>query len=479
MLEPGLVGSSGPVSVVTTVAGSGEVVVVQYLDSSGNPTNVLGYVPNVQDTVEVHGASGTFTLTFGGQTTSAIPIGAPASVVQTALQSLSSVGSGNMTVIGQFPYVITFGAGISGPITVATGGLSASAAATPTTTGTGNNQFLDSISTGSSQSGSAWILNSSGVYHYAVATGTGLNSATWTFSGLAPGNYQICFAIPHVTVSPVSTTTPLRFFDGSTYLGMDVISQASAPYFTLLSGSSFSFQAIRTLYVGSGSLTILLTDEVSSGDVGKYVVADVFAVAPLNPAATQVIANSTNPSVAFPVGTGFPHTYNPGSAGWNQSEQYTYSAGDQYKWVFPGLLPGTYSFQVSYAWYSSQRSAMASYQVYDNGVAVGSPVVVSQLVAPSGGLTLTDPHNDSIAFEKLGNFTVKGPVVTLVLTAGADTTNGVATNANAALVSLQSVSGLLGICVGSGGFILDRSTLNQYQQWNPHRPDLADLVHPF
>lgn len=53
---------------------------------------------------------GTFTLTFGGQTTSAIAYNAAASAVQTALQALSTVGANNVTVTGSAggPYTITF-----------------------------------------------------------------------------------------------------------------------------------------------------------------------------------------------------------------------------------------------------------------------------------------------------------------------------------------------------------------------------------
>ena len=43
---------------------------------------------------------GTFTLTFGAQTTSAIAYNATAATVQTALQALSSIGSGNILVTG-------------------------------------------------------------------------------------------------------------------------------------------------------------------------------------------------------------------------------------------------------------------------------------------------------------------------------------------------------------------------------------------
>ncbi|HUR54909.1 MAG TPA: hypothetical protein VMZ71_12325 [Gemmataceae bacterium] len=43
---------------------------------------------------------GTFTLTFGGQTTSAIAYNATAATVQSAVEALSSVGSGNAVVTG-------------------------------------------------------------------------------------------------------------------------------------------------------------------------------------------------------------------------------------------------------------------------------------------------------------------------------------------------------------------------------------------
>src|SRR3954466_7372758 len=44
--------------------------------------------------------AGTFTLTFGGQTTTGIAFGAAASAVQIALEALSSIGAGNVTVSG-------------------------------------------------------------------------------------------------------------------------------------------------------------------------------------------------------------------------------------------------------------------------------------------------------------------------------------------------------------------------------------------
>jgi len=56
---------------------------------------------------------GTFTLTYGGQTTAGIAYNATAGAVQSALVALTSVGTGNVTVTGGpgpgTPYVITFG----------------------------------------------------------------------------------------------------------------------------------------------------------------------------------------------------------------------------------------------------------------------------------------------------------------------------------------------------------------------------------
>lgn len=53
-------------------------------------------------------ASGNFTLTYGGQTTGNIAYNAAASAVQTALEGLSSIGSGNVSVSGNNggPYTI-------------------------------------------------------------------------------------------------------------------------------------------------------------------------------------------------------------------------------------------------------------------------------------------------------------------------------------------------------------------------------------
>lgn len=61
-------------------------------------------------TITINATSGTFTLTYAGQTTSALAFDAAAATVQTALRALSTIGSGNCTVTGSAggPYTVTF-----------------------------------------------------------------------------------------------------------------------------------------------------------------------------------------------------------------------------------------------------------------------------------------------------------------------------------------------------------------------------------
>jgi hypothetical protein len=73
---------------------------------------------NEVQTATISGAptGGTFTLTFNGQTTSALAYNATGATVQTAFLLLSSVGAGNATVTGSAggPYVITFTGALAG-----------------------------------------------------------------------------------------------------------------------------------------------------------------------------------------------------------------------------------------------------------------------------------------------------------------------------------------------------------------------------
>ncbi len=68
-------------------------------------------------------SSGTFTLTYKGQTTATIAYNAASAAVQTALQALSTIGAGNATVSGSAggPYTVTFAAALASDTTALTG----------------------------------------------------------------------------------------------------------------------------------------------------------------------------------------------------------------------------------------------------------------------------------------------------------------------------------------------------------------------
>jgi hypothetical protein len=91
---------------------------------------------NCQQTITLLGTptSGTWTLSYGGHTTTALAYNSAASIVQSALQALSSIGAGNATVTSPaaFTYLVTFtGALGNQPITALT---SDGHLLTPTTT---------------------------------------------------------------------------------------------------------------------------------------------------------------------------------------------------------------------------------------------------------------------------------------------------------------------------------------------------------
>jgi hypothetical protein len=128
-------------------ARDGSVFIADY-SAAGITALSSGTAANEVQTVTITGTptGGTFSLTFNGQTASAIAYNAIASAVQTALQALSNIGSGNVTVTGgpgpATPYVVTFVGSLAGTNVAAmtaagsfTGGTTPAIAVTTTTPG--------------------------------------------------------------------------------------------------------------------------------------------------------------------------------------------------------------------------------------------------------------------------------------------------------------------------------------------------------
>jgi hypothetical protein len=174
-------GASPAVAVAHTVVGAARVNDVQTLSISDNPTG------------------GTFTLTFGGQTTAVIPFNATAAQVQTALQALASIGPGNVACTGgPLPgtaVTITFqgalGFNTQQPITISANNLAGPAPAIAhTTTGQGVND-VQTVSVNGNPTGGSFTLSFGGQTTGAIAfnaTAGQVQTALLALSTIGAGN---------------------------------------------------------------------------------------------------------------------------------------------------------------------------------------------------------------------------------------------------------------------------------------------------
>lgn len=91
-------------------ARDGSVFVGEYATTPAVTSLYAGATASEVQTVTVTGTptGGTFTLSFNGATTAGIAYNAANTAVQSALQALSTIGSGNATVTGSGPYTVTF-----------------------------------------------------------------------------------------------------------------------------------------------------------------------------------------------------------------------------------------------------------------------------------------------------------------------------------------------------------------------------------
>lgn len=224
--------------------------VKRYLDKS--VATVVQKANDELQTVTITGAptGGTFTLTFGGNTTSALNWNATASQVQTALQALASIGSGNALVTGgpgpATPYVVQFTAGK---------GLTnqASMTAAPSFTG-GSSPSVNIVET---QAGGTWATISSGYTLYRAGGRVVFTSAqpTGTQVRLHSGNY-----IPYATLAEAKSCdfagkmdmADSTFFNQSAYTWMPTTLSCTVKLGTLWASNARATSATaRDLIIAS------------------------------------------------------------------------------------------------------------------------------------------------------------------------------------------------------------------------------------
>lgn len=436
-----------PLSLESRLGGSGKTFSVRARDGSGNLSNFTALNTDSSELIHIHAASGTWTATLNGNTTSAIAVGALAADVEDALEALSGVGEGQCVVTGDGPTrLVDWTGALAGTVvpllTFGTGSLSATGSAPATTAGSTAEHVTDATLGATFATLGTWI--GSAASRVATAAGDGRLQAQWTIAGLAAGLYQVFVGLA-TSGAGNAPNVPYRFFDGTTPRGLVLFNQQSIP--NLISfgdGGATNFQAVATVAITTGhSLRALLTDEGVA--TGKQLEAAKIAVVPIDLVTGQILTSPLNPtyvSQAIPGNWRF-NASNVGA--WNGTHDYTQLPNQTYTWTFPGVLPGTYSVQVQYP-VASNADTAASYQVFCDGVASGAPVVVNQTVAigtGGGNLTRTDSQPASLNFKNLGSgFVTTTGNITVVVTSSAGTGSGgiFGCFTDACLISLQSAS---------------------------------------
>jgi len=296
-------------STVLVTATSYSTDAVQDIALTGNPTG------------------GTFTLTFGGQTTGGIAYNATAATVQTALQALSSIGSGNVavtaapsgagwevrftgTLANSYQSVITgTGSSLTGGtsqvvavVTVSAGGDAGLASVETDSAGAVTRTYTDAegravrtvqdftngVVTGTSNATTGFTYNQIGVtsvtayqsgggvqvtaYAYGVTTGTGSAINSNDLVGITEypdGTSGLASSAQEVTttINALGQTLTLTDRNGTTHTyTYDVLGrQVSDAVTTLGSGVDGTVRLITTAYDGQGNAYLVTSYSATSG----------------------------------------------------------------------------------------------------------------------------------------------------------------------------------------------------------------------
>jgi V8-like Glu-specific endopeptidase len=110
---------------------------------------------------------------------------------------------------------------------------------------------------------SAWKTAAKGVnnnQHYA-SSGNGTSTATYVFSGLTPGQYNILATWP--ANSAHATNVPYKVYDGGTPIAAAAVNQRLAP-----DGRLFpKFQQLLTVNIVSNTMTVVITNNATGGTI--------------------------------------------------------------------------------------------------------------------------------------------------------------------------------------------------------------------
>jgi uncharacterized protein (DUF1800 family) len=239
--------------------------------------------------------------------------------------------------------------------------------------------------------------------------GTGSETATWTFTGLAPGQYKV--GATWVGYPYGAADTPFTVLDGATPLGTVRMNQQGDSY-QFLDGATY-WNDLGTYTITGSTLAVQVSDDATGGD---FVFADAVRVERVGYPG-QVVDDTS--------ASGF--TLTPATGTWFTS--YTDSTAVEFRgdstvtgptptpgtptatarWSF-AVLPGAYRVTVAYSGYP-WAATDAPYTV-DDGVATltPAPLRVDQTARPGDVV-----DSGGVGWKDLGVFTVTTTAVNVQL----------------------------------------------------------------
>lgn len=237
-----------------------------------------------------------------------------------------------------------------------------------------------------------------------VNPGTGSEVATWTFTGVAAGQYQISttwFPDPNR-----ATNAPYILRDGSTALGTVRVNQELTPNDFRDAGEGWKI--LGTFTISSGTLTVQLTN-----DADEFVIADSVRIERVG--FTGRILDNGESGYAVTPGWTYLDDTQFGSFQGVQGDVHFINPGtgtETATWTFTTLPPGQY--RISATWTAHpNRATNAPFTVLDGAAALDT-VLVNQEEAPR------DFVEAGYLWQDLGTFTISSGTLVVRLSDAAN-----------------------------------------------------------
>jgi hypothetical protein len=230
-------------------------------------------------------------------------------------------------------------------------------------------------------------------YHH-IAAGTGQNSATWTFTGLATGQYRV-FA----TWAASSTAAPDAVYtiqDNGSNVGIAQVNQQLAPAGFFDAGQNWT-ELGGPYTIQSGTLKVTLTDKATGAPI-----ADAIRIERVG-----------YPGAILDNGAGFATSghWHASKNGFQGSSYYAHQGNgvDAATWTFSNLVPGQYQVRVTWPGSGGNLAHAAHYEIIDNGKTIATTHVNQR-----GGVH--GLRDAGAVWRNLGIFSISGPTLVVRLT---------------------------------------------------------------